>query len=140
MTTASELMTEAPATVWTTTKVRTAVDMLQTLDVRHLPVLDEAGELVGMLSDRDLRALQIPYVFAEEYVGQLRQALDAPVSTVMSGPVISVDQEDDASQIVALMLEHKIGAVPVIDVEGTLVGIVSYTDVLRTLAIDSAAE
>lgn len=51
----------------------------------------------------------------------------------MSGAPLSVSTETPAREVVELMLEHRIGAVPVIDAEQRLVGIVSYVDVLRTL-------
>jgi acetoin utilization protein AcuB len=48
---AQDLMTSAPATVRPTTTVRRAVEILETLEIRHLPVVDENRQLVGMLSD-----------------------------------------------------------------------------------------
>lgn len=139
MLTAHDLMTESPATVGPTWTIRSAVRLLQTLDVRHLPVVNEQGELVGMISDRDLRALALPVVVGREYVGTLETALDASVSSLMTGDVLSVEEEDPASEIVEMMLEHKIGAVPVTDADGSLVGIVSYIDVLRALPLDAEA-
>lgn len=136
MPTARELMTEAPTTIRSTAKVRAAADLLQSLDVRHLPVTDDDGALVGMLSDRDLRSLQTPYVVAGEYVGDLRAALDASVATIMSADPISVDSDADASEVVELMLEHKVGAVPVTNADGALVGIISYMDVLRAIPFE----
>ncbi len=140
MITARELMTERPATLPETAKVWEAVRLIQTLDVRHVPIVNDDGELVGMLSDRDLRALSVPHVVEDEYVGELRAAQEASVSTLMNGDVISVEPEADVSEIIDLMLEHKIGAVPVTEPDGTLVGIVSYIDVLRELAPEPAAE
>jgi CBS domain-containing protein len=136
MTTARELMTENPATIRLDAKVRDAVQVLQTLDVRHLPIVRADGTLVGILSDRDLRALSLPYIVLDEYVGNLQTALDASVATLMNTDVLSVQPEADASEIVDLMLENKIGAVPVAEADGTLVGIVSYVDVLRELPLD----
>jgi CBS-domain-containing membrane protein len=139
MATAHDLMTANPASIPSTAKVRRAVDILQTLDIRHLPLVNEERELIGMLSDRDLRALSVPYFVGEEHVGSLRTALDANVTNLMSGDVISVNEEADAAEIVELMLDHKIGAVPVTDADGTLVGIVSYMDVLRAMPLEAAA-
>lgn len=139
MSIARELMTDAPATVRPTWTVRQAVRLLQTLDVRHLPVVNESRELVGMISDRDLRSLSVPAIVGTELVGSVETALDAPVSSLMTGDALSVEQEAEASEIVALMLEHRIGAVPVTDADGTLVGIVSYIDVLRTFPHESVA-
>lgn len=57
---AAELMTENLRTVRVDDPIGEAADVLQTTDFRHLLLVDEQGELVGMLSDRDLRALQLP--------------------------------------------------------------------------------
>jgi len=136
MLTAHDLMTEDPVTVPMMAKVGRAVDLLHSLDVRHLPVVDESGALVGMLSDRDLRALTFPEVAGGEYVGAVQTALDAPIASIMTSDVISVDVEADAAEIVDLMIDRKIGAVPVVDADGALVGIVSYVDLLRELSFD----
>lgn len=136
MMTAHDFMTEDPATIPMNATVQRAVSLLQTLDVRHLPVVDEEGALVGILSDRDVRAFQIPELFGADYIGKIQTALQAPVSSVMSSDVISVDVEADAAEIVDLMLDNKIGAVPVVDADGTLVGIVSYMDILREMPLD----
>lgn len=137
MMTARDVMTETPATVGPTSTVRSAVELLHTLDVRHLPVVNEDGELVGMISDRDLRALQIPYFVGPEHIGDLRTALNATVATLMSSDVLSVEEEADLAEVVDLMLDHKIGAVPVTNADGALVGIISYIDVLRALPNES---
>jgi len=139
MMTARDLMTEAPTTVGPTATVRRAVEILQTMDIRHLPVVNEDGELVGMLSDRDLRALSIPYFVGPEHVGNLRTALDAGVASFMNSDVLSVEADADAAEVVDLMLDNKVGAVPVTDADGALVGIISYIDVLRAIPLDAEA-
>lgn len=128
---AGNLMTESPATVEPEDDIATAVSLLQEMQIRHLPVVSENGELRGMVSDRDLRALLVPYFHRQEAVETLLTMARAPVSTVMSSNVVCVDLEDDVSVVTELMLEHKVGAVPVVDADGALVGIVSYVDLLR---------
>jgi acetoin utilization protein AcuB len=135
MLTAHDLMTEDPKTISTNATLHQAVWLLQSLDVRHLPVVDEDGTLVGMLSDRDVRGLAIPEFVGTEYIGKIQMALQAPVSSMMSSNVISVNVEADAAEIIDLMLDQKIGAVPVLDADGTLVGIVSYMDILREMSV-----
>ncbi|WP_437483289.1 CBS domain-containing protein [Sorangium sp. So ce1014] len=135
---AAELMTENPRTVRVDDPIAEAVDVLQTTDFRHLPVLDEQGELVGMLSDRDLRGLQLPYSANTAVVDAARQKTGVPVSTmpvstIMSGNVVSVGPDADMTELMELMLEHKIGALPVVDAEGALLGIVSYVDIFRRI-------
>jgi acetoin utilization protein AcuB len=136
MLTAHDLMTEDPTTISASATLQQALRLLQMLDVRHLPGVDEEGTLVGMLSDRDVRALAIPEFVGSECVGKIQTGLQSPVSSMMSSDVISVDVEADAAEIIDLMLDQKIGAVPVVDADGTLVGIVSYMDVLRELPLD----
>jgi len=111
-------MTKRPTFVRESTRVREAVDLLHTLEIRHLPVVNAEREIVGMLSDRDLRDVQ-------------RDGMESRVCDVMSSNVFAVEEEDEIEDAVELMLENKIGAVPVVDGDGLLVGIISYVDVLR---------
>lgn len=137
---ARDLMTEAPVTIGPKASVREAARLLDTLDIRHLPVVNEDYELVGMLSDRDLRSLSVPAYAGAQHTGNVQTVLDASVSSVMTSDVISVEEESDAKELVDLMLDFKVGAIPVTDADGTLVGIVSYIDVLRTCTHEDAAE
>ncbi|WP_437719467.1 CBS domain-containing protein [Sorangium sp. So ce448] len=130
---AAELMTENPRTVRVSDPIGEAVDVLQTMDFRHVPVVNEQGELVGMLSDRDLRALQLPYSEDTAVVDRALRKARGPVSTIMSGNVVSASPDADVTELMELMLDNKIGALPVVDGEGALVGIVSYVDVFRGL-------
>jgi acetoin utilization protein AcuB len=131
-------MTHNPATVFADTTIRDAAVALQRLDVRHLPVLDRRGGLVGMVSDRDLHSVTIPRLMEAEQAMELRAALEASVATIMSPNVISVGEDATLADVVGLMLEKKIGALPVLNGSGRLVGIVSYMDVLRQLPLYSA--
>lgn len=133
MSRAIDLMTERPVTVSDSATLGDAIQVVQTLQVRHVPVVDDAGDLVGMLSDRDLRALSIPRNVDEEWLDDLRAALATPVTRVMATDLVVVQEETETAEIIELMLEHRIGAIPVQNADGGLVGIVSYTDVLREL-------
>ena len=135
MTTASQMMTARPVAVRGNDRVADTVQLLQSLEIRHLPVVNAQQELIGMLSDRDLRGLSMPVMINDDWLGTAPGALDAPVSSLMTGGPISVDLEADLEEIVDLMIDHKIGAVPVTDGEGRLAGIVSYEDVLRNLQL-----
>lgn len=99
------------------------------LDVRHLPIVSD-GELVGIISDRDLREVTSRLVAEGET--EINRVLDRPISDLMSADVLSVDPETELEEVVDLMIEHRVGALPVVS-PGTdeLVGIVSYVDVLR---------
>ena len=133
MSRAVDLMTREPTTILEDAMVGEAIRLLQALQVRHLPVLNQQGDLVGMLSDRDVRAASIPTTVDKEWLGELRFALQTPVARVMTCEVVTVEEETETAEIIELMLENKIGAIPVLDADGELVGIVSYMDVLREL-------
>lgn len=132
MLTVSEIMTPNPEHIEETATIREAVNRLYELDARHLPVTDQDGELVGVLSDRDLREYEQPFEMQYETPAASDERDERPVSNLMQGDVIHADPEDDVAEIIDVMIEHKIGAVPIVDsIEGNLVGIVSYVDILR---------
>jgi len=126
-----EIMTPEPYAVSVTSSVRHVLRMLAEADVRHLPVVDE-GLLVGIVSDRDLRSFGAMGPDALEQPELARRALAQPVSEVMSSDVVTVNPESDVAEVIDLMIEHRIGAVPVVEPGSKqLVGIVSYVDALR---------
>lgn len=131
---ASELMTVDPVIVNPTSSIEAAIELLQEMTIRHLPVVNESGELVGIVSDRDLRALLVPYFHPQEVRETALARAGSPVSTIMSSDVVCASLEDDISVVTDLVLEHRVGAVPIVDAERLLVGIISYIDLLRYYA------
>jgi acetoin utilization protein AcuB len=84
------------------------------------------------VSDRDLREFTISIWDDADAVGRMREHMQRPISDFMNGDLHMVRPQDDLREAVDLMLEHKIGAVPVVEpATGELVGIISYIDVLR---------
>lgn len=125
--TAGDVMTPDPETVTPEATLSDAWDLMRERGVRHVPVVKEDGALVGMLSDRDLL-----FSAAEERLELGRSRLEVPVVEVMSADVLVVEPETELSEVVSIILEARVGAVPVVRA-GTreVVGIVSYVDVLR---------
>ena len=101
--------------------VREAIQLIEDSDIRHLPVVED-GRLIGIVSDRDLRA------FERERSDEL---LDTPLRDVMSRELVCMELGESIAAVIDVMLEYKIGALPVVGDKGELVGIVSYIDVLR---------
>jgi CBS domain-containing protein len=132
--TARELMTESPATVSPRTTVAEVWDLMRELDVRHMPVV-EHGVVVGVVSDRDLGNLDVVRLLAEGGPDALRRRLELPVARVMQTDVVAAGPDLDIGDVIALLLEHRVGTLPVV-VPGTrrVVGMVSYVDVLRAVA------
>jgi acetoin utilization protein AcuB len=126
-----EIMSRDPFSVQVTESVEKVMAALRDADVRHLPVL-EGHALVGIVSDRDLRAYALPALATLDDPQRTRDLLATPISDVMSSDVVSVNPETDVGEVIDLMIEHKIGAIPVVDsTTSKLVGIVSYIDALR---------
>ncbi len=136
---AADIMTENPRTVQPTDPVSLAVDLLQTNRVRHLPVVDGQGELVGMLSDRDLGPLMRSLIDTPDMEHMVVPVSDRQVSEFMTGGVVAVGMESDVLEVVDLMLDERIGAVPVVDDADHLRGIISYVDVLRAVTMPREA-
>ena len=121
-----ELMTKNPITVGPDATVSDVMDLMMEKDIRHVPVVDK-DKLVGMISDRDVRQISWTAI-----VDGGAARLSVPVTSLMSGDPMSVGEESGASEVIDVMLEQKVGAVPVVDeADGRLVGIVSYMDVLK---------
>jgi CBS domain-containing protein len=105
-------------------------DDIMALDrLRHLPVLDEM-RVVGVVSQRDLfrSALAVALGYGERAQKTLLRTIR--VKEVMSEPVITVSPEATVKEAARLMVEHKIGCLPVLQGH-TLVGIVTEADILR---------
>jgi acetoin utilization protein AcuB len=130
---ARDVMTPNPVTVTPQASVAEVWDLMRELEIRHVPVV-EGGALVGMLSDRDLAQFDIARLLTAEGAETLRRELGTPVVKVMSSDVICVDPDTELGELVELLIEHKVGAVPVVRSDTReVVGLVSYIDVLRAL-------
>jgi CBS domain-containing protein len=128
---AAELMTENPRTIRATDPLRQAVEALQSMEVRHLPVVDDQDDLVGMISDRDLGALMKMFAEGGDVERLIVPLYSRPVADFMSADVVCVDTDTDVRDIIETMLDERVGAVPVVDGEGSVAGIISYVDILR---------
>jgi len=106
-------------------------ELLAGKKVRHFPVVDAGGRLVGMVSDRDLRSAFPSTVLSPTLRPEQLERLDrVRVETIMSRPVISLPREATLDDALLLFDRHRIGALAVVDHDGLLVGIVTVRDVL----------
>jgi len=132
-TTAEEIMSVPATSIDVDTTVARALEILSEMQVRHLPVLRD-GEVVGMISDRDLRSIVPTTVRDFEEIETSQARLGQPVASLMTGDPLTVEPSAEIGEVIDLMLEEKVGAVPVVDPDnGELLGIVSYVDLLRVL-------
>jgi acetoin utilization protein AcuB len=131
-----ELMTATPITVAPESTVVDARHLMATRRFRHLLVV-EGERLVGIVTDRDIR-LNLPSPATSLSVWELNYLLARlTVRDVMSRSVITIGADRHAAEAARIMVDHKIGALPVLDGE-RLVGIVTETDFLRAFALSYA--
>jgi acetoin utilization protein AcuB len=130
---ARDVMTPNPITVTPEATLAEVWDLMREADIRHVPVTRE-GILVGMLSDRDLASVDVGRLLMTEGADALRRTLNTPVVAAMSSDVISAEPEADLADVIELMIENKVGAIPVVLPDTReVVGIASYVDVLRAV-------
>jgi acetoin utilization protein AcuB len=116
-----DIMTQAVVTLTPQRSVPEAITLLAQHRFRHLPVVEDAQDMVGIVSDRDLlRALT-----RGANVDQMT------VQEIMKPQVVAVRPETPLSAATTVMLQHRINCVPVLDDEKRLCGIVTSTDLLR---------
>ena len=124
-----ELMTREPLSVPVDTPVVDARRLMLERRIRHLLVKD-GGRLAGIVTDRDIR-LNLPSPATSLSVWEINYLLARmTVASVMTSTVITVDPNRDVAEAASIMLDHKVGALPVVD-GGTVVGIMTETDILR---------
>ena len=124
----SKRMTRDPVAVSPGQSLAEALRLTREHRIRHLPVV-EGGELVGIVSDRDIR-LAMPSPLAAGDAESTARVSETPVSAIMAREVITIGPWDAVEDAARLLHRHRIGALPVVDAHGRLLGILSETDVL----------
>jgi acetoin utilization protein AcuB len=127
-----DIMTAHPITVDPETPMLEARQWMVQKRIRHLIVVENA-RVVGIVTDRDIR-LNLPSPATSLSVWELNYLLaQLTVGGVMSATVLVVDPDRPVADAARIMMEHKIGALPVVD-EGRLIGIVTESDFVRAMA------
>ena len=113
------LMSTALVTVRETDSIATADLEMKLGSLRHIPVVDDKGNLVGLLSARDVLS------------GLAKGKKKVRVGDCMTRQVITVTPETPVPTAIDLLLENQFGSLPVVGSDGHLMGIVTETDFLR---------
>ena len=109
-----ERMTPNPITISQEATVQQALEIIEGRNLRHLPVLDDEENLVGIVSEKDL----------------LRADSEAAIEGVMSRDVVTITEYTALEEAARIMADHKISGLPVIR-GGKLVGIITETDLFQ---------
>jgi CBS domain-containing protein len=123
-----DVMTKDPLTMSPMETIGQADDLMNTNRIRQLPVVG-GKRLVGIVTDRDIRSFLGGSLLDSAEARE--RALASAVQEIMTTEPITVFPDDNLQEAVELMIEEKIGGIPVVDDREGLVGIVTYVDVLR---------
>lgn len=98
-----------------------ALKLLQERAVRRLPVINPDGQLIGVVTDRDLIQAALHYVGAE-----------VEIEDVMTTTVITIAPDTPLTEAALLMIGNKIGGLPVVDEQHRVIGIITESDIFKT--------
>jgi len=113
-------MTPRPITLRPDTDFKSALQLMQQHGVHHLPVLGVDDRLVGIVAERDLMFAALRY---------LGSSVD--VDRVMHRKVVTATPEMSVADAASLMVTHSIGGLPVVDASGTVVGVITESDIFK---------
>jgi CBS domain-containing protein len=116
-------MSAHPVTIEPESSALSALGIMQYHHLRHLPVVDAGGRVVGILAERDLLLAASRHLHA-----------GMEVTEVMARDVIMVSPETPLGEAASLMAAHHFGSLPVVDAERNIVGILTESDIFRAFA------
>ncbi len=149
--TVADVMTHDPIVVRRETPLTEAIKTLAEKRISGLPVVDDAGHLVGTISETDLMWQETgvtppAYIMFLDsviylknpatYERDLHKALGQTVGEVMSDKAISTSPDKPLKDAAKTMRDRKIQRLPVVDAEGQVIGILTRGDIVRAMAAD----
>jgi acetoin utilization protein AcuB len=128
----SRSMTRKVITVAAETGVFKAQELMAANNIRHLPVVEPDGRLIGIVTDRDIRSA-LPYSFFKQHPSEeeKRKFSKLQVQDIMSRDPITISPTYTIQDALLMIQDAKVGALPVVDEERKLKGIISVRDLLR---------
>ena len=101
--------------------------------IRRIPVVDENGQVIGIISDRDVRDASPSKATTLDMYEMHYLLAELKAKNIMTAKPITVKPTDTVEQAALIMLDNKVGGLPVVDDNGRLVGIISDHDVFKAL-------
>ncbi len=128
----SRSMTRKVITVDKEARILDAQELMAEKNIRHLPVVDDDGRLIGIVTDRDIRsALPYQYFKLSCSTEERERFCDMRVKEIMTPDPLSISPTFTIPDALLLIQDSKVGALPVVDEEGRIKGIISVRDLLR---------
>jgi acetoin utilization protein AcuB len=123
-----EIMKTDVAVLFPTDTIADAIRLMDTRKIRHIPIIDQDRHLQGLVTIAKIREATPSIFHANEHPEDLIK----PLETIMEKSVITGHPLDFVEEAAGLFYEHKISCIPIIN-DGKLIGIVTETDLLRTM-------
>jgi len=133
--TVKQLMTPVVRTLGRNDELTHADELMTAQRIRHVPVLDEDGRVCGVVSQRDLFRGALAKALGYGKTAQQKMHSLLRVKEVMSASVITIGPHEPLANAARLMLEHKIGCLPVVDGDA-LLGILTEGDFVKLVLVD----
>jgi len=137
----TDIMTKNPITVIDDTNLQEACKILDNNTFRHLPVVDRQGHILGILSDRDIRSIAVTLeLLNSAYEVESDKHQTVVVNEVMTMSPQLIQEDTTVLEAAQIIINEKVGALPVVNTleEKTLVGILSYVDILKFYVMNSS--
>ncbi|PPS43299.1 CBS domain-containing protein [Chroococcidiopsis sp. TS-821] len=149
--TVAEVMSRDPIVVRPETPLKEAIQILAEKRISGLPVINDEGKLVGIISETDLMWQETgvtppAYIMIldsviylqnpAKYERDLHKALGQTVGEVMSSDPVTISPDKSLREAAKLMHDREVRRLPVIDTEGKVIGILTRGDVVRAMAAD----
>jgi acetoin utilization protein AcuB len=128
-----ERMSKNPAKARPDDGLKEAIWKMERGHFRHLPVVDEKDRLIGMLTDRDIRLIRPSLAFMRKEEAEVQLWSIAVQQAAVFDPV-RVKPESSLKEAADLMLRWHVGGLPVVDDYDKVIGMITYTDILREFA------
>ncbi len=129
MLTVRDLMSTNPDTVRPDTPLRAVIQTMKLAGCRQLPVVDEHGHLVGIVTDRDIRLAMNSPMDLPDRGQEAELVISETAASCMTPDPITVSSDTPAYRAAEVLSTYKFGALPVVD-NDELVGIITVTDFL----------
>jgi acetoin utilization protein AcuB len=129
-----EIMKTDVAALFPSNTIAEAISLMRKKKIRHLPIVNEQHQLIGLVSERDIKEAA-PSIFETE---DRKDTLEKPLESIMKTDIITGHPLDFVEEVAALFYEHKIGCLPILK-ENKLVGIITETDLFHTLVVLTGA-
>lgn len=126
----SRSMTRNVITVDPEAGILDAQELMAQNKIRHLPIINEDRQLIGIVTDRDIRSA-LPYRFYDVPQNERAKIAALKVKDIMTRDPISISPTYTIQDALLMIQKSKVGALPVIDDDRRLKGIISVRDLLR---------